>query len=283
VRRRLAFLAIGALLALAPLAFAEDAGPVGAQVSVEYGAVAPAQVDVLPGEAVQWSNDSVRQHTVTADDGSFDSGTLSPTSEFTHVFRSTGTFTYHCRLHPYIVGEVDVLSVLLDRPVAPASAGKPFPLSGRAAATEGDVAIEFDDGSGSGFQPAGTASIGPDGHFVANITPATSGSYRAVFGDAVSPPVDLLVLNRSISAQVRGSRVTATVSPASPGATVVLQLYLKQRFGWWPVQQTKLNKASRATFRLGRHRAVSARVVLTLPDGATVLATSTKLHLRASK
>lgn len=49
-------------------------------------------------------------------------------------------------------------------------------------------------------------------------------------------------------------------------ATVVLQLYLKERFGWWPVATHRLDKRSRTTFRPAQ-RGVRARVVLTLPNG----------------
>ena len=264
---------VAALLAIAPAATADDMTATGAKVSILFGSVTPTQVDVLTGEQVDWSNDSVRNHTVTDDDGAFDSGTLASNHHFTHVFAQPGSFTYHCRIHPYIRGEVDVRSVLLDRPVTPAGAGKDYPLSGRAAAAAGTaVAIEFDDGSG--FQHLTDASVGSDGHFTVAIQPTASGSYRAVLGEEVSPPVELLVLDRSITAQERGRRITVSVTPASAGQTVVLQEYLKERFGWWPVAQAKLGKNSRATFALRGHRRVTARVVLTLPDGATALATS---------
>jgi hypothetical protein len=65
------------------------------------------------------------------------------------------------------------------------------------------------------------------------------------------------------------------VDPASPHATVVLQLHLPERFGWWPVRTKRLGHDSRATFtvKVGRRR-LRARAVLTLADGATPLARS---------
>jgi hypothetical protein len=96
--------------------------------------------------------------------------------------------------------------------------------------------------------------------------------------------VRLLVLDRKVAASVtrHGRRVTvsASVTPATPGSTVVLQLRLPERFGWWPVARTKLDKASRARFTIPLTRHVPARVVLTLPDGATRLATSPALTTR---
>jgi hypothetical protein len=59
----------------------------------------------------------------------------------------------------------------------------------------------------------------------------------------------------------------------------VLQLFLHEHFGWWPVQRTTLDRASTARFALRLRRRVAARVVLTLPDGATPLATSATRRL----
>jgi hypothetical protein len=86
------------------------------------------------------------------------------------------------------------------------------------------------------------------------------------------------VLNRTVSARSRGGRITATAAQASPGATVVLQLYSKERLGWWPVAVHRLDKSSRTTFRVPNDGRARARVVLTLPDGATPLATSAVLR-----
>lgn len=252
----------------------------GPQVSVLFGSLTPVRVDALVGEDVNWTNDSVRDHTITADDGSFDSGTLKPTTHFGRMFDAVGTIAYHCRLHPYIRGEVDVHRLLLDRPTAAAGAGKPYPVTGRAALPAGSlVSVEFD--SGDGWRRVAGASVGSDGHFTAQVTPTGSGSYRAVSGDEQSPSVDLLVLDRTVSARSHGRRVVVSVTPPAPGSTVVLQLYLKEHFGWWPVATRKLDSHSRATFTLGHHRRVSARALLTLPDGATRLASSRVMKLAA--
>ena len=86
----------------------------------------------------------------------------------------------------------------------------------------------------------------------------------------------------SASAKVQGKRVLvdARVTPASAGATVVLQLKLKEHFGWWPARTLKLDAKSRARFSLPRGRKVSARVLLTASDGATELARSPAFKLR---
>lgn len=262
----------------------DDYAP-GPNVSILFGSVTPVRVDLVAGETVHWSNDSVRDHTVTADDDSYDSGSLGPNQHFSEMFERAGTYTYHCRLHPYIRGEIDVHTLLMDRPTQPGAPGRPYPLSGRAALAAGTpVAIQFDDGSGA-WRDVAQASVNPDGTFATQVNPTTSGSYRAVAGDEQSPSVDLLVLDRTVTMRTRrvrgSSRIAVSVSPAAPGATVVLQLYLKDRFGWWPVATKPLDKRSRASFLLRYRRPVSVRAVLTLPDGATVVGTSEIARLKS--
>jgi hypothetical protein len=125
--------------------------------------------------------------------------------------------------------------------------------------------------------------VDDQGEFRATVTPRTSAMFRAVAGGDVSPAVQLLVLDRKVvaSAAHRGTRVVvrAQVLPASPGATVVLQLRLRERFGWWPVSRLRLDRASRARFVVRLDRRVRARVALTLRDGATQLALSRTLHV----
>ena len=87
----------------------------------------------------------------------------------------------------------------------------------------------------------------------------------------------------SVAAARHGSRiaVSGTVAPAAPGATAVLQLKLKDRFGWWPVARAKLDAQSHVRFTLRRRRGAIARVVMTLPDGATPLAVSPTVRVRS--
>ena len=55
-----------------------------------------------------WTNTGSRPHTVTADDGSFDSGRLDPGEQFSQTFDQPGTFTYHCGFHPEMQGSIVV-------------------------------------------------------------------------------------------------------------------------------------------------------------------------------
>ena len=94
------------------------------------------------------------------------------------------------------------------------------------------------------------------------------------------------MLDRKVSATrerraARRSTIDATVTPASQGATVVLQLKLKEHFGWWPVQGRRSSARRRGcASRSRRGRKVAARVLLTASDAATELARSATFRLR---
>jgi len=80
----------------------------GAAVSIVDFAFEPASVEVAAGSTVTWTNTGAAPHTVTADDGSFDSGQLAPGATFSQTFDSRGDFTYHCSIHPQMTGTVSV-------------------------------------------------------------------------------------------------------------------------------------------------------------------------------
>jgi plastocyanin len=68
----------------------------------------PAQLTVGVGDTVVWTNTGEIDHTVTADDGSFDSGTISPGETFEFTFDKEGEFAYHCDPHPFMVASIVV-------------------------------------------------------------------------------------------------------------------------------------------------------------------------------
>jgi plastocyanin len=69
---------------------------------------APATRRIAAGTWVTWSNDGQEAHTVTADDGTFDSGNLDPSEGFSWYFDQDGTWQYTCSLHPWMVGTIVV-------------------------------------------------------------------------------------------------------------------------------------------------------------------------------
>ena len=83
-----------------PVPPAGSSGPAaGTSVSIVNFAFNPSSLTVKVGDTVSWTNSSGTGHTVTADDGSFDSGNLAGGAGFQHTFSAAGTFSYHCSIH----------------------------------------------------------------------------------------------------------------------------------------------------------------------------------------
>ena len=68
----------------------------------------PDPVVVQTGGKVIWQNEDTAPHTATADDGSFDTGTLEKGKLKSETFKDPGTFTYFCEIHPTMHGTVEV-------------------------------------------------------------------------------------------------------------------------------------------------------------------------------
>jgi len=274
---RRALLTAATLLALpAPALAQHDHGGMhgGPAVPIYNASFAVSHLDVLAGDTVTWHNASLRAHNVVADDRSFASPRLLMDGTFDHRFDTPGDFTYFCQLHPAMRGDIAVHRLLLDPASEPAAPAKPYALKGRAALPDGaPVSIQAD-----GVEQA-TATV-QGGAFSATVTPTATASYTAVAGGESAPPVQVLVLDRKVRASQRGRTVVARVTPAAAGATVVLQLKLKERFGWWPVKAARTNASGTVRFKLPTRRKVRARVLLTASDEATELARSAVFRLR---
>jgi plastocyanin len=59
----------------------------------------PDELHVPVGATVVWIQHDDIVHTVTADDGSFNSGMLGLGDVFTHTFDQAGEYVYHCEIH----------------------------------------------------------------------------------------------------------------------------------------------------------------------------------------
>jgi plastocyanin len=283
IGRRVLVAVLGATTALVvPAGASADTATVG----IHTGAFGPEQVSVLAGDSVEWLNQSLQTHTVTSRDALFGSGYIGTGGSFSQAFPSAGAFAYYCQVHAFMTGEVDVFDVLLNGPSQPVTRGDDIALDGRAAAGVSTVEIEAD--TGAGFNHVATAAVDGAGAFHTTVPATVTGQYRAVAGSSISPSVQVVVIDRTM--QIRSSRlarrhgqrrhfdeVRVRVVPADPGATVVLQLELRERFGWWPSARRKLDSTSSAAFRV--RAGERARVVLTLPDGWTPVITSDAMRL----
>jgi plastocyanin len=108
--------------------------PASGTVRIANRAFGPASLSVRVGGTVTFANADDRAHTVTADDGSFDSGVLNPGASWARRFGTAGTYRYHCAIHPEMRGTVTVPTSTGSVPAAkPAAAPAPAaPDRGRA-------------------------------------------------------------------------------------------------------------------------------------------------------
>ena len=97
------------LLEVSPDALVEEApAAAGTAVAIEAFAFSPATVTVQAGQPVTWENHDPAEHTVTAEGGAFDSGTMAQGASFETTFDSPGKHRYVCALHPGMKGTVVV-------------------------------------------------------------------------------------------------------------------------------------------------------------------------------
>ncbi len=93
---------------LAACAPAPAGGTSLGEVRISGFAFQPSDLTVKAGTTVTWTNTDAAPHTVTADDGSFTSGTLTTGQTFTHTFSQAGRVAYHCAIHPDMKASVTV-------------------------------------------------------------------------------------------------------------------------------------------------------------------------------
>jgi plastocyanin len=268
-------LAVAALLLVAMPSSA--ALPV-AHIYIQFSAYGPEQLDVLPGQRVLWTNVSTRTHTVTSDDGFFDSGDVTSNSRFSVQFNTPGTYRYHCTIHAGIVGEVDVRKVILNGlPTAAVPEGSPVELDGRTGSPGQPVLVQ-QRGEKGAFRTVARVKPDANGAWSTKIAALTTADFRAVSGSSSSEIRRLLVSERKVHVQTTPSGVSLSVTPSAPYAPFLVEVYLRERFGWWPVARGETDYVSEANVRIRRPARV--RIVLVDKDGWTPLATSRVVRLR---
>ena len=84
---------------------------------------APSTMTILPGQSVQWHNQSMQPHTVTHDGCgqggkcAFVSAHLHPGERFRVSGLPPGTYSYHCEIHPFMRGRIHVKRIVQNHSV----------------------------------------------------------------------------------------------------------------------------------------------------------------------
>ena len=71
-------------------------------------AFGPTTLTVAKGTVVTWQNNDGVPHTSTSDTGIWDTGNIPPGGTQTTTFNTSGTFSYHCTVHPMMTGTITV-------------------------------------------------------------------------------------------------------------------------------------------------------------------------------
>ncbi len=87
----------------------EGKSATGAQaVAIRDFSFNPPTLEIPAGASVNWTNLDTAAHTVTSDDGAFDSGNVGTNESFSYRFDTPGTYAYHCNYHPSMTGTITV-------------------------------------------------------------------------------------------------------------------------------------------------------------------------------
>jgi plastocyanin len=74
--------------------------PVRPSIVISDFSFEPNMITIQAGTIVEWTNEDSVPHTITADDGAFDSGKIDKGATYPHLFSKPGTYAYHCSVHP---------------------------------------------------------------------------------------------------------------------------------------------------------------------------------------
>jgi plastocyanin len=99
IKRTIIVAAVAALLCAAALS--KDKGKASqekAKVAITNNKFEPKTITVKAGSEVTWENKE-GSHTVTADDGSWTSSTLTAGQTYSHKFDKPGKYPYYCTFH----------------------------------------------------------------------------------------------------------------------------------------------------------------------------------------
>ena len=126
----------------------------------------PTELTVDEGASVTFDNQGSAGHTVTADDGAFDSGLITPGSSWEHTFASSGTFAFICAFHPQMAATIRVRDPGGAPPAAataspsPPTTRTPSPSPSDAASPPTGAASADPGGRGAGAAGDASAEVG---------------------------------------------------------------------------------------------------------------------------
>ena len=77
-------------------------------VTIQNMAFNPSTLNVKVGTTVTWINKDSTTHNVVSDSGLFQSGDLTNGMSYNYTFNTSGSYPYHCSIHPTMTGTIVV-------------------------------------------------------------------------------------------------------------------------------------------------------------------------------
>ena len=272
--------AAAALAAAAPIVGQTHPGGGGGatahEVAINDAGYAPDPVVAAPGHSVTWTNGGIQPHTVSADAGAFESGTMQPKAKFALTApAATGTYTYHCVFHSFMHGTLVVSTLSLEGPRL-VIVGKTASVHGAAPGMAAGTPVVVEVVASGVFTQIATTTLAADGTFTVKtpaLTKATA--LRARIGADISPTLDVPVAPRVTVKRASAKRtLKVTVTPARAGKARLERLNT-DNFRWAVIRQLRIPASGRATVVVPK--AGSFRVTV-LPAKGLVAASSPALR-----
>ena len=179
------------LTALLLIVAAAPAARAGQTVTIASFSFSPASLTAGLGELVTFNNTAAIGHTATSDDGFWDTGTISgggggyPTRASEDVvFSASGTFAYHCAIHPSM--KAVIIVPITVSPAGPVTAGTKLTIT---FASDQVIGRTYEVQRRRGHRRWVTLASATSALFV-NYTPGKAGKFRfraaAIMGSDIS-------------------------------------------------------------------------------------------------
>jgi plastocyanin len=251
-------------------------GDAGRTVAIDDVGYTPPTVVVAPGQHVVWTNEGRVPHTVSADNGAFESGTMQPTATFELMApAATGSYTYFCRFHSFMRGTLAVSTINLEGPRV-VVVGNTAAIQGQSPGTAAGTAVVVEALASGAWSEVASTTVAADGTFSVR-TPALSTSVvlRARIGAEISAPLNVPVAPRVVARRA-GRTLTVSVRPALAGKARLERLNLNT-YRWTAVRPLRIRAGGRASVRVPGAGWFRVRV---LPAGGFAAASSPAARFR---
>ena len=88
--------------------YTQPGGPTEANIEIKDFGFNPSSLTIRSGVKITWAQEDSVRHTIVSDTALFESPELAKGETFSFTFTQLGTYTYHCSLHPSMIGTIIV-------------------------------------------------------------------------------------------------------------------------------------------------------------------------------